>query len=135
MKSTRFVYDQLRDIYNLICEEEYKKNTPPSKPIKKLNFGKGRPVQPGRDVYADTNPNASRVRTHHKDWDEGYVAPTQTPKRKTLKQFREDAGDTATPTTTARDKKNLDFMKQVFLAGKNIEDFDDFIGFVEYLST
>ena len=131
MKSTRFVYDQLRDIYNLICEEEYKKKTPPSKPIKKLNFGKGRPVQPGRDVYADTNPNASRVRTHYKDWDEGYVAPTQTPKRKTLKQFREDAGSTTTP-TTARDKKNLDFMQQVFRSAKVIDDFDLWVDFVTH---
>ena len=132
MKSTRFVYDQLRDIYNLICEEEYKKKTPPSKPIKKLNFGNGRPVQPGRDVYADTNPNASRVRTHHKDWDEGYAAPTQTPKRKTLKQFREDAGSTRTTTSSAKDKKNLDFMQQVFRSAKVIDEFDLWVDFVNH---
>ena len=131
MKSTRFVYDQLRDIYNLICEEEYKKKTPPSKPIKKLNFGKGRPVQPGRDVYSDTNPNSSKIRTHYKDWDEGYVAPTQIPKRKTLKQFREDAGSTTTP-TTARDKKNLDFMQQVFRSAKVIDEFDLCVDFVNH---
>jgi len=135
MMKTRFVYDQLRDIYNLICEEEYKKKNPPSKPIKRQNFGKGRPVQPGRDVYADTNPNASRIRLQHKDWDEGYVAPTQVPKRKTLKEFRADAGgSTTTAISTARDKKNLDFMHQVFLAGKTIEHFDDFIAFINYLT-
>ena len=132
MKSTRFVYDQLRDIYNLICEEEYKKKTPPSKPIRKLNFGKGRPVQPGRDVYSDTNPNSSKIRTHYKDWDEGYVAPTQTPKRKTLKQFREDAGSTRTPQPTARDKKNLDFMQQVFRSAKVIDEFDLWVDFVNH---
>ena len=130
MKSTRFVYDQLRDIYDLICIEEYKKKTPPAKPIKKLNFGKGRPVQPGKDVYADTNPNASRVRTHYKDWDEGYVAPTQT-RKKTLKEFRADAGSTTTPTT--RDKKNIDFMQQVFRSAKVIDDFSLWIGFVDHL--
>ena len=129
MMKTRFVYDQLRDIYNLICEEEYKKKNPPSKPIKRQNFGKGRPVQPGRDVYADTNPNASRIRLQHKDWDEAH----EQPKRKTLKEFRVEAGSTTTP-TTARDKKNLDFMHQVFLAGKTIEHFDDFIGFINYLT-
>jgi len=128
MMKTRFVYDQLRDIYNLICEEEYKKKNPPSKPIKKLNFGKGRPVQPGRDVYADTNPNASRVRTHWKDFDEA----KEQPKRKTLKEFRVDAGSTATP--TKQDKKYLEYMHQVFLAGKNIENFEDFIGFINYLT-
>jgi len=132
MMKTRFVYDQLRDIYNLICEEEYKKKNPPSKPIKRQNFGKGRPVQPGRDVYADTNPNASRVRTHHKDWDEGYVAPTQTTKKKTLKEFRADAGSTQTPITTARDKKNLDFMQQVYRSAKVIDDFDLWVGFVNH---
>lgn len=129
MKSTRFVYDQLRDIYNLICEEEYKKKTPPAKPIKKLNFGKGRPVQPGRDVYADTNPNASRVRTHWKDFDEA----AEQPKRKTLKEFRADAGGTRPPITTTKDKKDLEFMYQVFLAGKEISSFEDFIGFVNHL--
>ena len=134
MMKTRFVYDQLRDIYNLICEEEYKKKNPPSKPIKRQNFGKGRPVQPGRDVYADTNPNASRIRLQHKDWDEGYVAPTQTTKRKTLKEFRADAGSTQTSITTTKDKKDLDFMYQVFLAGKEISSFEDFIGFVNHIA-
>lgn len=89
-------------------------------------------MQPGRDVYADTNPNASRVRTHHKDWDEGYVAPTQTTKKKTLKEFRADAGSTQTPITTARDKKNLDFMQQVYRSAKVIDDFDLWVGFVNH---
>ena len=129
MMKTRFVYDQLRDIYNLICEEEYKKKNPPSKPIKRQNFGKGRPVQPGRDVYADTNPNASRVRTHWKDFDEA----KEQPKRKTLKEFRADAGSITTAITTTKDTKDLDFMYQVFLAGKNISSFEDFIGFVNHL--
>lgn len=130
MKSTRLIYDQLRDIYDLIHLEEYKKKNPPAKPIKKLNFGKGRPVQPGRDVYADTNPNASRIRLQQKDWDEGYAPQTQTPTRKSLKQFREEAGP---QTTTKQDKKNLDFMYQVFLAGQRFKEFDDFVGFVNHL--
>ena len=128
MMKTRFIYDQLRDIYNLICEEEYKKKNPPSKPIKRQNFGKGRPVQPGRDVYADTNPNASRVRLQHKDWDEAYVQP----KRKTLKEFRADAGSIKTAITTARDKKNLDFMQQVYRSANVIDDFDLWVGFVNH---
>jgi len=129
MMKTRFVYDQLRDIYNLICEEEYKKKNPPSKPIKRQNFGKGRPVQPGRDVYADTNPQASRVRLQRKDWDEAVEQPT---KKKTLKEFRADSGSTQTPITTARDKKNLDFMQQVYRSAKVIDDFDLWLGFVNH---
>ena len=130
MKSTRLVYDQLRDIYDLICIEEYKKKNPPAKPIKKLNFGKGRPVQPGRDVYADTNPNASRVRTHWKDFDEAKEQPI---KRKTLKEFLVDAGGgTATPIKI--NKRNRDFLYQMFLAGKNIDAFEDFIGFVKHIA-
>jgi len=129
MMKTRFVYDQLRDIYNLICEEEYKKKNPPSKPIKRQNFGKGRPVQPGRDVYADTNPQASRVRLQRKDWDEAVEQPN---KKKTLKEFRADSGSTQTPITTARDKKNLDFMQQVYRSAKVIDDFDLWLGFVNH---
>ncbi len=133
MMKTRFVYDQLRDIYNLICEEEYKKKNPPSKPIKRQNFGKGRPVQPGRDVYADTNPNSSKIRTHYKDWDESYTSQAQEQiKRKTLKEFRVDAGTPTIP--TKQDKKNLEYMHQVFLAAQTIEDFEDFIDFVNYLT-
>ena len=35
---------------------------------------------------------------------------------------------------TKQDQKNLEYMKQVFLTGKNIENFEDFIGFVNYIS-
>ena len=133
MKSNRLVYDQLRDVYNLICEEEIRKITPPAKPIKRKNFGKGRPTQPGRDVYADTNPNSSKIRTHYKDWDESYTSLSkEQPKGKTLKEFRVDAGSPAT--STKQDKKNLEYMQQVFLAAKTIEDFEDFIDFVNYLT-
>jgi hypothetical protein len=31
------------------------------------------------------------------------------------------------------DKKELDFYKELFLAAKNIEDFDDFIGYLQHL--
>jgi hypothetical protein len=31
---------------------------------------------------------------------------------------------------TKQDKKNLEFMKQVFLAGKNIDNFWEFIDFI-----
>ena len=132
MKSTRFVYDQLRDIYNLICEEEYKKKTPPSKPIKKKNptFEKSAFIKYGSN-YADQGGGGSRIRQVEKSWDEAVDQP-QTPKRKTLKQFREDAGSTRTPQPTARDKKNLDFMQQVFRSAKVIDDFDLWVDFVNH---
>jgi hypothetical protein len=34
---------------------------------------------------------------------------------------------------TKQDKKNLEFMKQVFLAAKNIDDFWEFIDFINTL--
>lgn len=79
--------------------------------------------------YADQNTGGSKIRTVYKDWDETYEVGTP---KKTFKQFREDAGTSITP--TKQDKKNIEYMKQVFLAGKNIENFEDFIGFINYLS-
>ena len=79
--------------------------------------------------YADQNTGGSKIRTVYKDWDESYEVGTT---RKSFKQFREDAGNTKIQTN--QDKKNIEFMKQVFLAGKNIENFEDFIGFINYLS-
>lgn len=130
MKSNRFVYDQLRDIYDLICIEEYKKKNPPEKPIKKLNFGKGRPVQPGRDIYASPSNNLSRIRLQQKDWDE---AVEQITKKKTLKEFRADAG-VSTTTPIKINKKNEDFLYQCFLAAQRFDNFDDFAGFVRHIS-
>jgi hypothetical protein len=43
------------------------------------------------------------------------------------------SGSTQTPITTARDKKNLDFMQQVYRSAKVIDDFDLWIGFVDHL--
>ena len=105
------------------------KEQEPSVPIKKKpTFKKSPLIKYGSD-YADQKTGGSKIRTVFKDWDESYEVGTT---NKTFKQFREDAGTTTTP--TMQDKKNIEYMKQVFLAGKNIENFKDFIGFINYLS-
>ncbi len=106
------------------------KEQEPSVPVKKkpnaikkpnlIKYGSG---------YADQGLGGSKIRTVFKDFDEAKEKPKR---NKTLKEFMEDAGTTTTP--TMQDKKNLEYMKQVFLAGKNIENFEDFIGFVNYIS-
>ncbi len=106
------------------------KEQEPSVPVKKkpnaikkpnlIKYGSG---------YADQGLGGSKIRTVFKDFDEAKEKPKR---NKTLKEFMEDAGTTTTP--TMQDKKNIEYMKQVFLAGKNIENFEDFIGFVNYIS-
>ena len=125
-KTNQYYYDKLRDCYNLVCENEEKRNKLAA-PIKKKKptFEKSKYIKYGSN-YADQG--GSRVRTTTKDWDEA----VEQPKRKTLKEFLA-AGSTRTPSNNARDKKNLEFMNQVFLAGKNIDDFDLFIGFINHL--
>ncbi len=128
-KSNQYYYDKLRDCYNLVCENEEQRNKPAA-PIKKkkptyektpyIKYGSG---------YADQGRGGSRIRTTTKSWDEAVEQPTR---RKTFKEFKTDIGGNTTPLTT-RDKKNLEFMNQVFLAGKNIDDFDLFISFVNHL--
>ena len=127
-KTNQYYYDKLRDCYNLVCENEQQKNKPAA-PIKKKKptFEKSKYIKYGSG-YADQGTGGSRIRTTTKDWDEA----VEQPKRKTLKEFLADASSTRTP-TTARDKKNLDFMNQVFLSAKNIDDFDLFIGFINHL--
>ena len=126
-KTNQYYYDKLRDCYNLVCENEEKRNKPAA-PIKKKKptFEKSAFIKYGSN-YADQGRGGSRIRQVEKDWDEA----VEQPKRKTLKEFRADAGSTTTPTT--RDKKNIEFMNQVFLAAKNIDDLDLFIGFVNHL--
>ena len=106
------------------------KEQEPSLPIKKkpnpikkpslIKYGSG---------YADQGLGGSKIRTVYKDWDESYEKGTN---KKSFKQFMEDAGSTKIP--TKQDQKNLEYMKQVFLAGKNIEKFEDFIEFVNHIS-
>jgi len=106
------------------------KEQEPSVPVKKkpnaikkptlIKYGSG---------YADQGLGGSKIRTVFKDFDEAKEKPKR---NKTLKEFMEDAGTNKIP--TRQDKKNLEYMKQVFLAGKNIENFEDFIGFVNYIS-
>ena len=127
-KTNQYYYDKLRDCYNLVCENEAQRNQPAA-PIKKKKptFEKSKYIKYGSG-YNDQG-SGSKIRTTTKDWDEA----VEQPKRKTLKEFRADAGSTTTPTSNARDKKNLEFMNQVFLAAKNIDDLDLFIGFVNHL--
>ena len=105
------------------------KKQEPSVPIKKKPVFKKSPLIKYGSGYADQNTGGSKIRTVFKDWDESHEVGTT---KKTFKQFREDAGTSITP--TKQDKKNIEYMKQVFLAGKNIENFEDFIGFINYLS-
>ena len=105
------------------------KDQEPAVPIKKKPTFKKSPLIKYGSGYADQNTGGSKIRTVFKDWDESYEVGTI---KKSFKQFREDAGSTKIP--TKQDKKNIEFMKQVFLAGKNIENFEDFIGFINYLS-
>ena len=105
------------------------KEQEPAVPIKKKPTFKKSPLIKYGSGYADQNTGGSKIRTVFKDWDESYEVGTT---RKSFKQFREDAGSTTTP--TKQDKKNIEYMKQVFLAGKNIEKFEDFIGFINYIS-
>ena len=105
------------------------KEKEPSVPIKKKSTFKKLPLIKYRSNFADQGTGGSKIRTVFKDWDESYEVGTT---KKTFKQFREDAGTSITP--TKQDKKNIEYMKQVFLAGKNIEKFEDFIGFINYLS-
>ena len=105
------------------------KGKEPAVPIKKKPTFKKSPLIKYGSGYADQNTGGSKIRTVFKDWDESYEVGTT---KKSFKQFKGDAGTTTTP--TKQDKKNLEYMKQVFLAGKNIENFEDFIGFVNYIS-
>ena len=105
------------------------KEKEPAVPIKKKPTFKKSPLIKYGSGYADQNTGGSKIRTVFKDWDESYEVGTT---RKSFKQFREDAETTRIP--TKQDKKNIEYMKQVFLAGKNIEKFEDFIGFVNYIS-
>ena len=128
-KTNQYYYDKLRDCYNLVCENEAQRNQPAA-PIKKKKptFEKSKYIKYGSG-YNDQG-SGSKIRTTTKDWDEAVEQP-QSNKRKTLKEFRADAGSTTTP-TTARDKKNLDFMQQVFRSAKVIDDFDLWVGFVNH---
>ncbi len=106
------------------------KEQEPSVPVKKRPTAIKRPnlIKYGSG-YADQGLGGSKIRTVFKDFDE---AKEKSKRNKTLKEFREDAGSNKIP--TKQDKKNIEYMKQVFLAGKNIKNFEDFIGFVNYIS-
>ena len=105
------------------------KEKEPSVPIKKKSTFKKSPLIKYGSGYVDQNTGGSKIRTVFKDWDEAKEKPKR---NKTLKEFIEDAGSTKIP--TKQDKKNIEYMHQVFLAGKHIENFEDFIGFINYLS-
>jgi hypothetical protein len=105
------------------------KEQEPSVPIKKKPTFKKTPLIKYGSNFADQSLGGSKIRTVFKDFDEAKEKPKR---NKTLKEFMEDAGTNKIP--TKQDKKNIEYMKQVFLAGKNIENFEDFIGFVNYIS-
>ena len=127
-KTNQYYYDKLRDCYNLVCENEEKRNNPAA-PIKKKKptFEKSKYIKYGSN-FADKD-GGTRARTTTKDWDEAVEQPT---KRKNLKEFLVDAGSTRTTTSSTRDKKNLDFMQQVFRSAKVIDEFDLWVDFVNH---
>ena len=127
-KTNQYYYDKLRDCYNLVCENEEKRSNPAA-PIKKKKptFEKSKYIKYGSN-FADKD-GGTRARTTTKDWDEAVEQPT---KRKNLKEFLVDAGSTRTTTSSTRDKKNLDFMQQVFRSAKVIDEFDLWVDFVNH---
>jgi hypothetical protein len=132
MKSNRFIYDDLRDIYNQISEQDYRKK-PPAAPIrkKKPTFEKLPSTWKYGSGYADKGEGGTKIRTTYKDWDEA----KEHPKRKTLKEFIADAQTTTKRTKpTLSNKNEYEFVKQMFLAAKHIDDLDDYIGYLQYLS-
>jgi hypothetical protein len=132
MKSNRFIYDDLRDIYTQISEQEYRKK-PPAAPIrkKKPTFEKLPSTWKYGSGYADKGEGGTKIRTTYKDWDEA----TEHPKRKTLKEFIADAQTTTRRTKPILSNKNeYEFVKQMFLAAKHIDDLDDYIGYLQHLS-
>ena len=130
-KTNQYYYDKLLDCYNLVCENEEKRKTPAA-PIKKKKptFERSAFIKYGSN-YADQGGGGSRIRQVEKSWDEAVDQP-QSNKRKTLKEFLADAGSTRTTTSSAKDKKTLDFMQQVFRSAKVIDDFDLWVGFVNH---
>ena len=105
------------------------KDKEPAVPIQKKPTFKKSPLIKYGSGYADQGLGGSKIRTVFKDFDEAKEKPKR---NKTLKEFIEDAGTTNVP--TKQDKKNIEYMKQVFLAGKNIENLEDFTGFANYLA-
>jgi hypothetical protein len=132
MRSNRFIYDDLRDIYTQIAEQDYRKK-PPAAPIKKKKptFEKLPSTWKYGSGYADKGEGGTKIRTTYKDWDEA----KEHPKRKTLKEFIADAQITTKRTKPILSNKNeYEFVKQMFLAAKHIDDLDDYIGYLQYLS-
>jgi hypothetical protein len=129
MKSNRFIYDDLRDIYTQISEQDYRKK-PPAAPIrkKKPTFEKPQSTWKYGSGYADQGQGGTKIRTTYKDWDEA----TEHPQRKTLKEFRSEA-KTKKPITPG-DKKDYELVKQMFLAAKHIDSLEEYIGYLQYLS-
>ena len=127
-KTNQYYYDKLRDCYNLVCENEEKRK--PAAPIKKKKptFEKSAFIKYGSG-YADQGGGGSKIRTTYKDFDEA----ADQPKRKTLKEFLADAGESTT-TPIKINKKNRDLLYQYFLAAQRFDDFDDFVGFVKHIS-
>ena len=111
---------------NLMVENEQKREKPATAPIKKKTIFTKSPFIKYGSGYADQG-GGSKIRTTYKDFDESFKQP----KRKTFKEFLKDSKTTKPP--TARDMKNLDFMRQVFYSAKEIEDFELFIGFINHL--
>ena len=126
-KTNRYYYDKMRDCYNIICENEEKRNKPAA-PVKKKKptFEKSAFIKYGSN-FADQETGGSKIRTTYKDFDENYKP------KKTLKEFIEDSGYKKEKVS----KKDIElegFMHQCFLAAKSIDDFRLWIEFVNHLS-
>jgi len=122
-KTNQYYYDKLRDCYNLVCENEQQRNKPAPAPIKKKKptFEKSKYIKYGSN-FADQG-SGSRIRTTQKDWDENYKP------QKSLKEFIEDSGYKKEK-VSKKDVELEEYMEQIFLSAKQIDDLRLWIEFV-----
>ncbi len=121
--TNQYYYDKLRDCYNLVCENEQQRNKPAPAPIKKKKptFEKSKYIKYGSN-FADQG-SGSRIRTTQKDWDENYKP------QKSLKEFIEDSGYKKEK-VSKKDVELEEYMEQIFLSAKQIDDLRLWIEFV-----
>ena len=135
-KPMKYYYDNLRDIYSTICNEEVKKK---SKLIKE--YGGYRTTASGRRVERDEPGQdleirqANRIRANELDRVKKVGAarlrakgaiPTRKDGTKTFEQFRLDAG---APITEELTKKQTELMRQVHASSQHLS-YDKWMLFI-----
>jgi len=125
--TNQYYYDKLRDLYTLVVENEEKRNKPAA-PVKKKKptFEKSALIKYGSN-FADQGNGGSKIRTTYKDFDENYKP------KKTLKEFIEHSGYKKEK-VSKKDIELEEYMEQIFLSAKSIDDFRLWIEFVYSIS-